>query len=205
MFFSARILCELCKSKLKYCIKSTVIEMWACIYCLSKQQACSLNVPAAGELCKVDADRDLKEMGAVKATALMSMAVVAQAAGAPEAMEEDKGSIVKPSPVPEERAKEDHAEGLAQQHKQHKQLKQVECKLLEVTAGHALLAADVMSHVTYSFSHSFPFVPIHFRYSFPFSVVHITSLCILQSQTPLPMSLDSSLCYGFHTSHMSLF
>ena len=59
-------------------------------------------------------------------------------------------------------------------------------------------------------------VPCHF-FIFPFIFIrshsvplfisifcyHLPSPCILRSRTPLPMSPDSSPCYGFRTSHMS--
>jgi len=89
--------------------------MLACLYCLGKGKACSLESPPAEEPCEADTDGDLEEAGTVKATASTSAAVVVQTAEAPEAMEEDGGSIVKLSPVPEERTKGDHAEGVSQQ------------------------------------------------------------------------------------------
>jgi len=62
-------------------------------------------------------------------------------AEAPEAMEEvqateAKGSIVKPSPVLEERAEGDHAEGVSRQREQ------LERELREVTADYATPAAE---------------------------------------------------------------
>jgi len=49
--------------------------------------------------------------------------------------------------------------------------------------------------------------PLHFpicsQYSFPFSTTYFPSPYILRSRTPTPMSPDSSLCYGFRTSHVS--
>jgi len=100
--------------------------MLACLYCLGKGKACSLEPPAE-ESCEADADRDLKEAGMAKVTASTSVAVVVQTAEAPEAMEEDEGSIIEPSPVPEVRTMGDHAEGMSQQ------LKQLERELMEVT------------------------------------------------------------------------
>jgi len=70
-----------------------------------------------------------------------SMAVMVQMAEVPEAMEEvqameeAEGSIIEPSPVPEERAEGDHAEGVLRQQEQQ------ECKLREVTADYATPAA----------------------------------------------------------------
>jgi len=114
----------LCKSKLRYCLKLTVIETR------------SLNVPPAEELCKVDVDRDPKGVGMVEATVLMSVAVKVQTAEAPEVMEEAKGSVVKLSLVLEEG---DHTEGMSWQ---LAQLEQLEHKLLEVTTGYVSLAAE---------------------------------------------------------------
>jgi len=100
--------------------------MLACLYCLGKGKACSLEPPAE-ESCKADVDGDLEEVGTAEVTASTSAAVVVQTAEAPEAMEEDKGSIVKPSLVPEERTVGDHAEGVS------RQLEQLERELMEVT------------------------------------------------------------------------
>jgi len=101
-----------------------------------------LNVPPAEESCKVDADRDLEDVGTVKATASTSVAVEVQTAEAPEAMEEvqameeAKGSVVKLLLVPEEG---DHTEGMS---RQLVQLEQLAHKLMEVTMGFVSLAAE---------------------------------------------------------------
>jgi len=100
--------------------------MLACLYCLGKGKACSLELPAE-ESCEADADRDLEEAGTAEVMASTSAAVVVQTAEAPEAMEEDEGSIIKPSPVPEVRTVGDHAEGVS------RQLEQLERELMEVT------------------------------------------------------------------------
>jgi len=116
--------------------------MLACLYCLGKGKACSLESLPAEESCEVDVDRDLKEVGTAKVMASASAAVVVQTAEVPEAMEEvqateeAKGSIIKLSPVPEERAKGDHAEGMSRQQEQR------ERKLREVTVDYATLAAE---------------------------------------------------------------
>jgi len=107
--------------------------MLACLYCLGKGKACSLE-PLAEQSCKADTDADLEEAGMAKVMASTSVAVMVQTAEAPEAMEEDEGSIVKPSPVPEVRTVGDHAEGMLWQ------LEQLECELMEVT-DYALPAA----------------------------------------------------------------
>jgi len=115
--------------------------MLACLYCLGKGKACSLELPLAEEPREADADRDLEEAGTVKVTASTSAAVVVQMAEVPEAMEEvqvmeeAEGSIVEPSPVLEERAEGDHAEGVSQQREQQ------ERELREVTADYAMPAA----------------------------------------------------------------
>jgi len=101
--------------------------MLACLYCLGKGKACSLESLLAEEPREADADGDLEEAGTVEATASTSTAVLVQTAEAPEAMEEDGGSIVEPSPVPEERTVGDHTEGVS------RQLEQLECELMEVT------------------------------------------------------------------------
>jgi len=116
--------------------------MLACLYCLGKGKACSFEPPPAEESCEVDADGDLKEVGTVEATASMSAAVAAHAAGTLEAMEEvqvteeAEGSIVEPSPVPEERAEGDHVEGVSWQ------LEQLESELMDVTAEDMSPAAE---------------------------------------------------------------
>jgi len=107
-------------------LKSPHTNMLACLYCLGKGKACSLEPPAE-ESCEADADGDLEEAGMAEVTASTSAAVVVQTAEAPEAMEEDEGSIVKLSPVPEVRTVGDHAEGMS------RQLKQLERELMEVT------------------------------------------------------------------------
>jgi len=115
--------------------------MLACLYCLGKGKACSLELPPAEESCKVDMDRDLEEARVAEATVSMSTVVVVQTAEAPEAMEEvqateeAKGSIVKLSPVPEERTEGDHVEGISRQQEQLK------CELREVTADYMMPVA----------------------------------------------------------------
>jgi len=94
------------------------------------------------EAGEADADRDVEEVGTAKATGSMSKAVVVPTAEAPEAMEgvqamyEAEGSIVKPTPVPEEKAEEDHMEGML------RQCEQFECKLREATTDNASPAAE---------------------------------------------------------------
>jgi len=116
-------------------LKSPCTNMLACLYCLGKGKACSLESPPAEEPCKADTDGDLEEAGTVKAMASTSAAVIVQTAEAPEVMEEDGGRIVEPSPVPEERTEGDHAEGVSQQQEQ------LERELREVTADYATPAA----------------------------------------------------------------
>jgi len=122
-------------------LKSPCVKMLACLYCLGKGKACSLELLPAEESCKADMDRDLEEAGMAKAMVSTSAAVVVQTAEALEAMEEvqateeAKGSIVELLPVLEERAKGDHAEGMLQQQEQ------LECELREVTADYATPAA----------------------------------------------------------------
>jgi len=123
-------------------LKSPHANMLACLYCLGKGKACSLESPLAEEPREADADRDLEEAGMVKVTASTSAAVVVQTAEVPEAMEEvqameeAEGSIVELSPVPEERAEGDHAEGVSWQREQR------ERKLREVTVDYVTLAAE---------------------------------------------------------------
>ena len=116
--------------------------MLACLYCLGKGKACSFEPLLAEEPCETDADGDLEEVGTAEATASMSAAVAAHAAGTLEAMEEvqateeAEGSIVEPSLVPEERNAGDHAEGVSWQ------LEQLESELMDVTAEGASPAAE---------------------------------------------------------------
>jgi len=114
--------------------------MLACLYCLGKGKACSLE-SLAEESCKVDMDRDLKEAGTAKVTASTSAAVVVQTAEVPEAMEEDEGSIVKLSLVPEERTMGDHVEGMS------RQLEQLERELMEVTDYASPVAEEAVARV----------------------------------------------------------
>jgi len=94
------------------------------------------------EAGEADVDRDAEEARTADATGLMSKAVAVPTAEAPEAMEgvqamyEAEGSIVEPTPVPEEKAKEDHVEGVLQQREQLKR------KVREATMDYTSLAAE---------------------------------------------------------------
>jgi len=89
-----------------------------------------------------DTDGDVEEAGTAKATGSTSEAVVVPTVEAPEAMEgvqatyEAEGSIVKPTPVLEEKAEEDHAEGVSRQREQF------EHELREATTDYASPAAE---------------------------------------------------------------
>jgi len=93
-----------------------------CRICVKEDKDCIFLQPTpvieAGE---ADTDRDLKEAGMAKAMGSMSKAAAVQTAEALEAMEgvqatyEAEGSIFESTPVPEERAEEDHTEGVLQQ------------------------------------------------------------------------------------------
>jgi len=87
-------------------------------------------VVAASE---ADAEGDAEEAGMsmVAATAGVSMAIEGV-----QAVEETKGSIVELSLMPEERAEEDHVEGVLRQCKQFKQ------ELMVTSTDHASLAAE---------------------------------------------------------------
>jgi len=93
----------------------------------------------AGE---ADADVDVEEAGTADATGSTSKAVAVLTAEALEAMEgvqamyKAEGSIVKLTPVLEEKAKEDHAEGMLRQRKQF------ERDLREGTTDYTSLAAE---------------------------------------------------------------
>jgi len=100
--------------------------MLACLYCLGKGKACSLEL-LAEESCEADVDGDLEEAGMAEVMVSTSTVVVVQTAEALEAMEEDEGSIIELSPVPEVRTVGDHAEGVSWQ------LEQLERELMEVT------------------------------------------------------------------------
>jgi len=69
-------------------LKLPCIKMLACLYCLGKGKACSLEPLLAEESCEADGDGDVEEVGTGRATALTSMAVMVQTAEAPEVMEE---------------------------------------------------------------------------------------------------------------------
>jgi len=94
------------------------------------------------EAGEADADADVEEGGTAKATGSMSKVVAVPTAEAPEAMEgvqatyEAEGSIVKPMPVPEEKAEEDHAEGVLRQRGQF------ERELREATTDYTSPAAE---------------------------------------------------------------
>jgi len=114
-----------------------------CRACITADKDCIFLQPTpiikAGE---ADVDRDAEEAGTADAMGSMSEAVAVPTAEAPEAMEgvqatyEAEGSIVKLTPVPEEKAKEDHAEGMLRQHKQF------ERELREATTDYASPAAE---------------------------------------------------------------
>jgi len=114
-----------------------------CRACVMADEDCIFLQPMpiieAGE---VDMDGDAEEARMANAMGLTSKAVGVLTAEAPEAMEgvqvmyEAEGSIVEPTPVPEEKAEEDHAEGVLWQ------CKQFERKLREVTMDYASLAAE---------------------------------------------------------------
>jgi len=84
------------------------------------------------EASEADADGDAEE-------AMTNMAVataeVPSAMEGVQAMEGTEGSIVKPSPIPEERVEGDHAEGVSRQREQF------EHELREATLDHASPAA----------------------------------------------------------------
>jgi len=121
-------------------LKSPHANMLVCLYCLGKGKACSLEL-LAEESCEADTDGDIKEAGTAEVMASMSAAVMVQTAEAPEVMEEDKGSIVKLSPVPEERTMGDHAEGMS------RQLEQLQHELMEVTDYVSLAAEEAVARV----------------------------------------------------------
>jgi len=93
------------------------------------------------EAGEADADGDIEEAGTAEAMGSTSEAVAVPTAEAPEAMEgvqathEAEGSIVEPTPVPEEKAEEDHAEGVLRQREQF------ERELREATTDYASPAA----------------------------------------------------------------
>jgi len=107
-----------------YCQPSRLLPTH-CRICIKEDKDCIFLQPTpiieAGE---ADTDRDLKEVGTAKAMGSMSEAVAVLTAEAPEVMEgvqatyKAEGSIVKLMPVLEERAKEDHVEGVLQQREQ---------------------------------------------------------------------------------------
>jgi len=104
-----------------------------CRLCIKKDVDCIFLLPmpviAASE---ADAEGDAKEAGTSMVAATAGASTVM--AGV-QAVEETEGSVVKPSPMPEERAEGDHVEGVSQQHKQLKQ------ELRVTSMDHVLLAA----------------------------------------------------------------
>jgi len=128
--FPDRVQCVRCKGKDTYCRLSRLLPMH-CRACVTADEDCIFLQPTP-----------IIEAGMAKATGSMSKAVTVQTAEALEAMEgvqamyKAEGSIVKLTPVLEERAEEDHMEGVLRQHEQ------LECKLREVTTDYTSLAAE---------------------------------------------------------------
>jgi len=125
-----------------YCQPSRLLPTH-CRACIMADEDCIfLQLTPVIEAGEVDRDGDVEEAGMAKATGSTSEAVVVLTAEAPEAMEgvqatyKAEGSIVKPMPVPEEKAEEDHAEGMLWQRKQF------ERELREATTDYALPAAE---------------------------------------------------------------
>jgi len=117
----------------KYCRPSNLLPTY-CSACVKKDVVCIFPppTPVIGA-SEVDAEGDAKEAGASMAVAtagaLTSMAGV-------EAAEETDGSVVEPSPMPEERAEGDHAEGVSRQREQF------ERELRVTSLDHASPAAE---------------------------------------------------------------
>jgi len=114
-----------------------------CRACVTADEDCIFLQPTPViEAGDADADGDIEETGTVEATGSTSKAVAVPTAEALEAMEgvqvmhKAEGSIVELTPVPEEKAKEDHAEGVL------RQCEQFECELREATTDYALPAAE---------------------------------------------------------------
>jgi len=114
-----------------------------CRACVMADEDCIFLQPTpiieAGE---ADTDGDAEEARTADATGSMSKAVAVLTAEAPEAMAgvqatyKAEGSIIELTPVPEEKAKEDHAEGVLQQ------CKQLEREVREATMDYASPAAE---------------------------------------------------------------
>jgi len=87
-----------------------------CRICVKKDKDCVFPPPtpviAASE---ADVEGDAEEAGTSMAAATAGASTSTTGVQAAEGTE---GSIVEPSPMPEERAEGDHAEGVSQQHKQ---------------------------------------------------------------------------------------
>jgi len=114
-----------------------------CRACVTADKDCIfLQLTPIIEAGEADMDGDVEEARTANATGSMSEAVAVPTAEAPEVMEgvqatyEAEGSIVKPTPVPEEMAKEDHAEGVLQQ------CEQFERELREATMDYVSPAAE---------------------------------------------------------------
>jgi len=85
------------------------------------------------EASEADTDGDAEE--AVTNTAVATAEVPSAMEGV-QVTEGTEGSVVEPSPIPEERVEGDHAEGVSRQHKQF------ERELREATPDHASPAAE---------------------------------------------------------------
>ena len=105
-----------------------------CRICVNKDKDCIFLLPtpviAASE---ADMEGDAKEAGT---SMVVAVAEVPMAMEGIQVMEGTEGSIVKLSPMPEERAKGDHTEGVSWQHKQFEQ------ELRVTSMDHALPAAE---------------------------------------------------------------
>jgi len=140
--FPNRVQCVRCKGKDMYCQPSRLLPTH-CRACITADEDCIFLQPTpiieAGE---ADTDVDAEEAGTADAMGSTSKAVAVPTAEALEAMEgvqamyKAEGSIVKLTPVLEEKAKEDHAEGVLRQRKQF------EHELREGTTDYTSLAAE---------------------------------------------------------------
>jgi len=125
-----------------YCQLSRLLPTH-CRACVTADEDCIfLQLTPVIEAGEADTDADAKEAGTAEATGSTSKAVTVLTAEASEAMEgvqathKAEGSIIKQTPVPEEKAKEDHAEGMLQQREQF------ERELREATTDYASPAAE---------------------------------------------------------------
>jgi len=127
-----------CKVRDTYCRPSRLLPTY-CRACITADKECVFPQPTpAIEASEADTDGDAEE--AVTNTAVATAEVPSAMEGV-QATEGTKGSVVEPSPIPEERVEGDHAEGVL------RQCEQFERKLREATPDHTSPAAKDVAKI----------------------------------------------------------